>query len=182
MSTIVKPNTFSAGQTIIASQHNANFDTLYDDYNGGITNDNISNSANINGSKLLSTSTTQLARIGLGEAADTSATLVSTGQYFARNYASSTSVSWNNSNVQSVSLTTGTHVLVFSNPKDGGRYLLMIDQPASVSSAVATFPATVLFPAGVTSSLSTTTGKTDICTFVYSGITTKYYGGISLGY
>lgn len=52
MSTIVKPFTFSAGATIVASEHNSNFDTLYSDYNGNITNVNISASAAIAASKL----------------------------------------------------------------------------------------------------------------------------------
>ncbi len=49
---ITKPNTFTAGTTIIASEHNDNFDTSYNDYNGNITNANISGSAAIADSKL----------------------------------------------------------------------------------------------------------------------------------
>ena len=52
MATISKPNTFSAGATIIASEHNANFDTIYSDYNGNITNANIAGGAAIAYSKL----------------------------------------------------------------------------------------------------------------------------------
>jgi len=52
MSTITKDNTFSAGATIVASEHNANFDTIYNDYNGSITNANISASAAIVDTKL----------------------------------------------------------------------------------------------------------------------------------
>lgn len=52
MSIIVIPNTFSAGATIIASQHNSNFSTIYNDYNGNIDNNNISASAAIAYSKL----------------------------------------------------------------------------------------------------------------------------------
>ncbi len=51
MATISKPNTFSAGATIVASEHNDNFDTIYDDYNGNITNANISDSAAISDTK-----------------------------------------------------------------------------------------------------------------------------------
>ena len=57
MSTIVKPNTFSSGSVIVASQHNSNFDTIYDDYNGGITNANLSASAAIADTKLAQLST-----------------------------------------------------------------------------------------------------------------------------
>jgi hypothetical protein len=52
MALISKPNTFSAGATIIASEHNSNFDTIYNDYNGNITDANISDSAAIADSKL----------------------------------------------------------------------------------------------------------------------------------
>jgi len=52
MSLINKPNTFTVGATIIASEHNANFDTIYNDYNGNITNDNIASGAGIVDTKL----------------------------------------------------------------------------------------------------------------------------------
>ncbi len=52
MSVVVKPSTFSAGATIIAAEHNSNFDTLYADYNGNITNSNVAASAAIAYSKL----------------------------------------------------------------------------------------------------------------------------------
>lgn len=52
MATITKPNTFSAGATIVAAEHNDNFDTIYNDYNGNITNANISASAAIADTKL----------------------------------------------------------------------------------------------------------------------------------
>ena len=52
MSTITKPNTFSAGAVIVAAEHNSNFDTIYNDYNGNITNANLSASAALAASKL----------------------------------------------------------------------------------------------------------------------------------
>ena len=52
MGTIVKPNTFSAGATIIAAEHNSNFDDIYNEFNGNINNANIKASAGIVGSKL----------------------------------------------------------------------------------------------------------------------------------
>jgi microcystin-dependent protein len=52
MSTISKPYTFSAGATIVAAEHNSNFDTMYADHNGNITNANISGAAAIAYSKL----------------------------------------------------------------------------------------------------------------------------------
>lgn len=52
MSIISKPYTFSAGTVIVAAEHNSNFDTIYSDYNGNITNANISASAAIVDTKL----------------------------------------------------------------------------------------------------------------------------------
>jgi hypothetical protein len=52
MSVVTKGYTFSAGAVIVASEHNSNFDTLYNDYNGNITNANFSASAGIVDTKL----------------------------------------------------------------------------------------------------------------------------------
>ncbi len=49
---ITKPYTFTVGSSIVASEHNSNADTIYNDYNGNITNANISGTAAISDSKL----------------------------------------------------------------------------------------------------------------------------------
>lgn len=52
MSTISLPNTFSNGQTADASQVNSNFTTIYNDYNGGISNINLASNAALAATKL----------------------------------------------------------------------------------------------------------------------------------
>jgi hypothetical protein len=52
MGLVVKTNSFSGGQTIQASDHNTNFDTLYTLVNGQIDNANIKSNAGIEESKL----------------------------------------------------------------------------------------------------------------------------------
>ena len=52
MSLISKNNTFTSGNTIVASEHNDNFDTIYNAFNGNITNANIKPNAAIADSKL----------------------------------------------------------------------------------------------------------------------------------
>lgn len=47
MSIIAIPNTFTVGAVIVAAQHNANFSTIYSDYNGNITTVNLSPTAAI---------------------------------------------------------------------------------------------------------------------------------------
>jgi hypothetical protein len=57
MGLIVKPFTFSAGQVIVAAEHNDNFDTIYVAFNGGIDNDNIATAAGIVDTKLATITT-----------------------------------------------------------------------------------------------------------------------------
>ena len=52
MSIISIPYTFSAGTTIVSSQVNQNFSTIYTDYNGNIGNNNLSSSVVISDTKL----------------------------------------------------------------------------------------------------------------------------------
>lgn len=50
--TITRPNTYVSGATILASEINDDFNTIYNEFNGSISNANISASAAIAGSKL----------------------------------------------------------------------------------------------------------------------------------
>lgn len=52
MATISLPNTFSPNTTILSASVNSNFTTIYNDYNGNITNANIASGAAIAHSKL----------------------------------------------------------------------------------------------------------------------------------
>lgn len=52
MGLIVKPFTFAAGATVVASNFNSCFDTIYTEFNGNIDNANIKAGANIDGSKI----------------------------------------------------------------------------------------------------------------------------------
>lgn len=52
MSLITKPFTWTVGSLIIASEHNSVADTIFNDYNGNITNANISGTAAISDAKL----------------------------------------------------------------------------------------------------------------------------------
>lgn len=57
MGLISVPYTFSAGAVIVASEHNSNFSTIYNEFNGSISNANISASAAIADTKLATIST-----------------------------------------------------------------------------------------------------------------------------
>lgn len=57
MAIISKPFTFTNGNIVQASEHNSNFDTIYNDYNGNITNANIASNAAIVDTKLAAITT-----------------------------------------------------------------------------------------------------------------------------
>jgi hypothetical protein len=57
MAIITKNFTFTAGATVVAAEHNANNDTIYNEFNGNIDNANISASAAIVDTKLATIST-----------------------------------------------------------------------------------------------------------------------------
>lgn len=52
MSTITRPNSYTAGTTIDPTQVNSDLNTIYNDYNGNITNANVASGAAIAASKL----------------------------------------------------------------------------------------------------------------------------------
>ena len=84
---------------------------------------------------------------------------------------------WNNSNVQSVTI-AGNRTFTFANPKEGGRYLILLKQDATGSRTV-TWP-TITWAGGTAPTLTTTGNKTDIITLIYANST--YYGEISKNY
>lgn len=57
MATIARPNSYTSGTTIQSAQVNADFNTIYNDYNGNVTNANIASGAAIVDTKLASIST-----------------------------------------------------------------------------------------------------------------------------
>jgi len=58
MANTPKVNTFASGNSILASEHNKNFDDIYNDYNGNITNANLSGNAAITDANLAQITTT----------------------------------------------------------------------------------------------------------------------------
>jgi hypothetical protein len=104
------------------------------------------------------------------------------GQYASSKYTTTISLSWANGNVQYIVLANGSQTFTFANPIDGGRYLLILKQPASGSAGTVSWPSNVYWPGGTIPTLTATNGQVDIVTFVYDGTNTQYYGGYSLNY
>ncbi len=107
---------------------------------------------------------------------------VSGSQYYSSKYTTTVTLDWDNGNVQYIVLANGGQTFTFSNGKDGGRYLLILKQPASSTAGTVTWPGTVAWSGASAPTLTLTNGQVDIITFVYDGTNTKYYGGFSLNY
>ncbi len=140
-----------------------------------------------NDQAVTTTSTPQLARLGLGGAADASAVMKATGQYYSAKCTDTVTtgaftVDWNSGNVHYVVLDNGANTATFNNPKDGSRYLLIVMQPSSGAAGTISWPGTVAWPSGSAPTLTATNAKVDIVAFVYDGTNTKYYGSSSLNY
>ena len=106
MALVTKPYTFSAGGTILSAEVNSDFDTLYADHNGGITNANISASAAIVDTKLAQITTASKV---------SGAALTSLGSIPQQ-----TTTTGNALLIDSDTLTTGRLALFDSNSSDTG--------------------------------------------------------------
>lgn len=77
---------------------------------------------------------------------------------------------WNDGNCHFVELVTGTAgTITFSNPLEGGRYLLELKQPASGTEATVVWPGDVEWGDAGEPTLSTTNGQTDVVALYYNG-------------
>jgi hypothetical protein len=92
--------------------------------------------------------------------------------------ATSTTVNWNDGNVQKITMTGNITTLTLSNPVAGARYVLIIRQDVTGSRTIA-WPGSVLWASATAPTLSGS-NKTDIVSFVYDGI--NYFGGYGTNY
>ena len=92
-------------------------------------------------------------------------------------------INWTSGNVQYVILGAGNNTLVFSNPKDGARYMLELQQPTALGTV--TWPvgtSGVRWAGGSAPTLSTVAGKIDLIGLLYNSGITGYLGGVSLSF
>jgi hypothetical protein len=97
---------------------------------------------------------------------------VATTQYDNGNVTGTATINWNNSNIQTLTL-TGNTTLTFSNPLSGGIYTLQITQGGAGSYTI-TWPGSVIWPSGVAPTLSIAVGAVDFISFKYAP--SSYYG------
>lgn len=130
------------------------------------------------------TSTPRFARLGLGTGAGATAVLTTSGvfdvgYYDNGNSGTAKTVTWTNGMVQKITL-NNTTTLTFAGATNGvAEYRLDVIQDGTGSRTV-TWPAAVTWQGGSAPTLTTTGGKTDICTFRWNG--SVYFGSCSLNY
>lgn len=94
---------------------------------------------------------------------------------YTQTVAATTTVNWNNGNVQYLSMGASITSLTLSNPQAGATYLLEIKQGGSGAYTI-TWPASVIWAGGTAPTLTTTVGRTDIIALYYNG--TSYVASV----
>jgi hypothetical protein len=111
--------------------------------------------------------------IAFGQAASKTNAVGSTG--------GSVTLNWDNSNIQTLTLTSSITTLTKSNPIDGAVYTLFVTQGGTGSYTVA-WGSDVEWPGGTPPTLSTAAGATDAVSLVYIAGVTGYYGNANLNF
>lgn len=119
----------------------------------------------------------QASHIGCNVAPHGNAVATFGGQYYSpvvdkANTTATMTIDWNNGNEQYANVNASV-TFTFSNPVDGGRYVLMLKCGSSLT---ATWPATVTWANGAAPTLTTTSGRYDLFTFLYLAGPNKYFG------
>jgi hypothetical protein len=119
----------------------------------------------------------EFAEIGAGVAPEAGSALKVAGHgyfvpYDAGSGGAAKTIDWANGTGQTLLLTAAC-TLTFSNPKNGGRYVLRLKQDAGAPFAVV-WPGTVVWSGGLVPTLSTTAGGLDLIAFYFDG--TQYIG------
>lgn len=87
-------------------------------------------------------------------------------------YVATSTITWQNGNKQAVTLTANT-VFSFNAPDNSANLSLRVATGAG--SFTATWPGTVLWPAGTAPTITATASKVDLIACYYSKVATKYY-------
>lgn len=174
MSSISLPTTFADNTVPTAAQFNGNFNAIVNDYNGGITNSNISASANIAASKIANTAAT----LGASQTFTGAKTFAQTIQTITA-ATDDTTVTFDLSlgNIHTVTL-GGNRTLALSNATTGQCFIIRLLQDGTGSRTVTWF-STIKWPDGTTPTLTTTASKADTFGFICTGSGT--YDGFIVG-
>ena len=197
MSTISRIKTWATSDTLTAADLNAEFNNIVTDYNGSITNANISASAAIAYSKLnlalgiLNADVSASAAIEATKISGTAAVLSAT-QTFAGvitfgaatkqtlttdSDGATVTFDLDESNIHQVTM-AGNRTLAISNEDAGQVFIIKLIQDGTGSRTVTWF-STIKWPGDVAPTLTTTATKTDVFGFIVTG--TDTYDGFTIG-
>lgn len=138
---------------------------------GKVTNDEITDATITNAKLVNSTITLNGRTVALGDSIN-----LCLGSNTTVN-SSTTSLSLASSDIFSLTMNTST-TLTFANPRLG-TYIFRITQDATGGRTI-TWPANVKWSGGITPTLTTTGGKTDVITLIYDNV--NFYGAYMLNF
>lgn len=193
MATISRQTTWSTSDTLTASDLNAEFDNIVNDYNGNITNANIAAAAAIAASKLQSTVVTTTSTHTLTNKTLTSPTIntptVSQGtftkpktiqpytDFVTATDGATVTFDLATGHIQQVTL-GGNRTLAISNEQAGQAFILRLIQDGTGTRTVTWF-STVNWAGGVEPTLTATLDKSDWFGFICTAADT--YSGFIIG-
>lgn len=174
MATISKPTTFVDGTVPTAAQFNGDFDTIYNEFNGSISNSNISASAAIAATKISGTAAT----LGDANVYTAKQTFLNTVQTVTTvTDAATVTFNLNLGNVFKVTL-GGNRTLAISNASVGQFFKIDLIQDGTGSRTVTWF-STLKWPGGAAPTLSTAASAID--SFVFEVTSAGNYQGYIVG-
>lgn len=154
MGTITRPNSYTAGTTIQSAQVNADFNTIYSEFNGNISSANVNSTIiTASGSETLSNKTLTKPIVNGSVQALTTDTDGATVTF-----------NLSASNVHTVVL-GGNRTLALSNATVGQPFIIRLTQDGTGSRTVTWF-STINWAGGSAPSLTTTINKTDVFGFL----------------
>jgi hypothetical protein len=159
MGIITKPKTWEDAENVNFDDLNSNFDTVYNEVNGNLDNNNIKAGAGIVGTKIATTLTSKHIKSSRWS-----------GLYDLGVSGTSKTINWANGDRQTLEL-TGDVTISFSNPVAGQALALTLVQDGTGSRTI-TFPAEVIWTNEEAPTLTTDPAGIDVIVLYYNG--TKY--------
>jgi hypothetical protein len=177
MGVITLPTTFVDNTVPTASQFNGDFNAIVNDYNGGITNANLSASANIDTSKVSGTAV-NLSSVQTMTGKKTFAGTVPTTTTLTPSAAATATCNLDLGNLFFITMPAGNITIALSNASVGQCFVIRILQDGTGSRTVTWFT-TIRWPGATAPTLTTTASKADAFGFICTGSGT--YDGFIIG-
>lgn len=175
MGLITKGKTWADAENVNYTDLNGDFDTVYNEFNGNIDNDNIKSSAGISTSKISGTA--------MNLSSNQTVTGIKTFNAATKPYlytdtdGSTITFNLNTANIHTVTL-AGDRTLALSNASTGQVFIIRLVQDGSGSRTVTWF-STIKWSGGITPTLTTTASRVDVFGFICTGSGT--YDGFIVG-